>query len=201
MNENEKHEKGIKKTLEWAEAQSPEAVKEAEPKAEALDPEVVDALDGAIPGQYVPPVLTNKVGRPTKFFPQYVQQAKVLASKGFTDLDLAESFMVSEATINTWKIEHPEFLESLKAGKDMIDDEVEKSLLQSAVGYSHKEEKIFCNEGTIVRAQTVKHYPPNPGAAKLWLTNRRPDDWREKHEVDFKTPFTIKMDEDDAGTL
>jgi len=22
--------------------------------------------------------------------------------------------------------------------------------------------------------------PPDPGAAKLWLTNRRPEEWREK---------------------
>ena len=199
MNENEKHEKGIKDTLEWAEGQAEgEAVKDSQ--AEPLTPEVVDPLEG-VPGQYVPPVFTNHIGRPTKFFPQYVEIAKVLASKGFTDLDLAQSFQVAESTIYLWKQDHPEFSEALKAGKDLIDDEVEKKLLQSALGYSHPEEKVFCNEGTVVRAQTTKHYPPNPGAAKLWLTNRRPDDWREKHEIDFKTPFTVNMDPDDVGTL
>jgi hypothetical protein len=166
-----------------------------------MEPEVVDPMDGPIPGQSVPPVFTNKVGRPTKFFPQYVEQAKVLASKGFTDLDLADAFMVSEVTINAWKKEFPEFLKSLTAGKEMIDDNVEKSLLQSAMGYIHPEEKVFCSEGQIITHQTVKHYPPNAGAAKLWLTNRRPDQWREKHEIDFKTPFTINMDDDDANTL
>jgi hypothetical protein len=206
MNENEKHEKGIKDTLEWAEAQG-EAVKDsqAEPSAQAptepMDPEVVDPMDGAIPGSSVAPVFTNRMGRPTKFFPQYVEQAKVLASKGFTDLDLAQAFMVQESTINNWKTEHPDFLESIKAGKAMIDDGVEISLLQSAMGYSHPEEKVFCSEGSIVTHQTVKHYPPNAAAASLWLRNRRPDKWRDKHEIDFKVPFTINMDEDDVGTL
>ena len=214
MNETEKHEKGIKKTLEWAEAQDQgEAVKDSQaephdhtsPKFEKqqhpYEPEGVDPDETPIPGSSVAPVFTNRMGRPTSFFPHYVEQGKVLASKGFTDLDLADAFMVCEATIYNWKKEHPEFLEALKAGKDLIDDEVEKSLLQAALGYSHPEEKVFCSEGSIVTHQTVKHYPPNAGAAKLWLTNRRPNDWREKHEFDFKTPFTISMDEDDQNTL
>ncbi len=219
MNETEKHEKGIKKTLEWAEAQNKgEAVKDSQaephdhtnpvkhfepiPKAQPLEPEVVDPFkDNPIPGQSVAPPFTNRVGRPTKFFPQYIEQAKVLASKGFTDIDMAEAFMVSEATIHNWKTEHPEFLESLKDGKAMIDDNVEKSLLQRALGYSHREEKVFCSEGQIVTHETVKHYPPESGAAKLWLTNRRPDVWREKHEIDFVNPFNIVMDEADIDTL
>ncbi len=193
MNENEKIEKKIKETVEWAEG---EAVKDSQ--AEPLTPEVVET---PIPGSSVAPVFTNHIGRPTKFFPHYIQQGKVLASKGFTDLDLADAFMVAESTIYLWKKEYPEFSEALKAGKDLIDDNVEVKLLQSALGYSCPEEKVFCSEGKIVTHNTVKHFPPNPAAAKLWLTNRRPLDWREKHEFDFKTPFTINMDEDDVGTL
>lgn len=224
MDEIKKHERQIEKTLKWAEGQTPlagangdseaakcsaptpdgpnhegEAVKDSQ--AEPLDPEVVDPMEGAIPGQSVAPVFTNRVGRPTKFFPQYIEQAKVLSSKGFTDLDLAQAFMVQESTIYLWKKDNQEFSEAIKAGKEMIDDEVEKSLLQSAMGYSHPETKVFCNEGTITREETIKHYPPNSNAASLWLRNRRPGKWRDKHEIDFKVPFTIKMDDADADTL
>ena len=171
------------------------------PKAIPLEPEVVDPLAGPIPGSSVAPPFTNRVGRPTKFFPQYIELAKVLASKGFTDLDLAEAFSVAESTIYLWKTEHTEFSEALKAGKEMIDDNVEKSLLQSAIGYSHPEEKVFCHEGAIITHQTIKHYPPNAGAGKMWLTNRRPDVWREKHDIEFINPFQIVMDEADIDTL
>jgi hypothetical protein len=34
--------------------------------------------------------------------------------------------------------------------------------------------------GEPVYAEYVEHVPPDPGAAKLWLTNRRPEEWREK---------------------
>jgi len=229
MDENKKMEQQIEKTLKWAEGLNPlaegngdsEAAKssaptpdalhpphdhtspkfEKIPKAKPLEPEVVDPMTGPIPGSSVAPPFTNRMGRPTKFFEQYVELGKVLASKGFTDLDLAEAFSVAESTVYLWKQEHPEFSEALKAGKEMIDDNVEKSLLQAAIGYSHPEEKVFCHEGEIIVHKTVKHYPPNAGAGKLWLTNRRPNEWREKHEIDFVPPFTLVMDKADVDTL
>jgi len=30
------------------------------------------------------------------------------------------------------------------------------------------------------RQSAPEHVPPDPSAAKLWLTNRRPEEWREK---------------------
>lgn len=206
MNENEKHEQKVEETVKWAERQVHPAPKPPDTPGvpdttQPLEPEVVEPEQQAIPGSSVAPVFTNRVGRPTKFFPQYIEQAKVLASKGFTDLDLAEAFMVTEKTIYNWKDEIPEFLQATIDGKAMIDDEVEKSLLQAALGYSHPDEKVFCHEGDITVHKTVKHYPPNSNAASLWLRNRRPDVWRDKHEIDFKAPFSIKMDEDDVGTL
>ena len=54
------------------------------------------------------------VGRPSKFKPEYVDQARKLAQLGATDREVAEFFNVSEQTPNTWKHVHPEFLESLK---------------------------------------------------------------------------------------
>ena len=45
--------------------------------------------------------------------------------------------------------------------------------------------KVFLNkEGDTVYAPYVEHFPPDVGAAKLWLLNRRPKDWRERREVE-----------------
>lgn len=210
MTKRSKGKNTVKKVLEWADQQDEKAklaTEAKEPKAQAeapVEPEVMDMDDYPVPGQGVgglPQVFSNNVGRPTKFNDAYVEQAKILCSKGFIDLDLADFFLVAESTISLWKLEHPEFSEALKAGKALMDSQVEMSLLKRALGYSVKEEKVFCSEGEIVTHDTVRHYPPDPTSMIFWLKNRKPKDWRDKHEVDFVSPLTIKMDDADQRTL
>lgn len=125
----------------------------------------------------------NKIGRPTKFTPAFVEKASFFASKGFTDKELAYALDVCVNTIDNWKKKYPEFLGSLKRGKDVFDDLVEKSLAERAMGYSHPHEKLFLREGEVIRVMTTKHYPPDTTAAIFWLKNRRPEQWRDKHEI------------------
>lgn len=124
----------------------------------------------------------NKGGRPTDYDPKYNEQARKLCLMGYTDKELALFFEVSEQTLNTWKKKHPKFLESLKLGKDSADMEVAASLYQRAVGYSHRETKVFNNQGEIVTHDVTRIYPPDPISIKYWLNNRQKDKWREKVE-------------------
>jgi hypothetical protein len=123
-------------------------------------------------------------GRPTEYCDEYPGQAQKLCELGATDLELAEFFKVDVRTIYRWKHEHDEFCQALIVGKDALDERVERSLYQRAVGYSFNSEKIFHYQGDITRADTIEHVPPDPGAALLWLKNRRGDKWRDKTEVD-----------------
>lgn len=99
---------------------------------------------------------------------------------GFTDRELAGFFGVSEQTLNTWKHAHPEFLESLKAGKNAADSEVVSKLYERALGCSHKAVKIFNTELGVVEHEYVEHHPPDTTAAIFWLKNRNPEKWRDK---------------------
>jgi hypothetical protein len=47
-------------------------------------------------------------------------------------------------------------------------------------GYSYNSVKIMQNEGQVIVVPYVDHVPPNVGAIKMWLTNRRPNEWSEK---------------------
>ena len=123
-------------------------------------------------------------GRPTKYKPEYAKQAAKACEAGFTDRDIAELLGVCEATLNTWKHEHPEFLESVKVGKAAADDRVEQSLYRKATGYSFDAVKIFQNAGEIIRADYVEHVPPSDTAAIFWLKNRRKEEWRDKTDVE-----------------
>ena len=126
----------------------------------------------------------KKGGAPTKYKKEYSEQARKLCLLGFIDDQLADFFRVSVATINNWKKNHREFLESLKAGKVVADANVSASLYNRAIGYTHLEDKIFNNNGIALIVETEKHYPPDPISIKYWLNNRQPEMWRERVELD-----------------
>lgn len=127
-------------------------------------------------------------GQPSAYRPEYAEWAEKLAKLGATDKELAESFEVSEATVNNWKSAHPEFLDSIKKGRAIADAEVASKLFHRATGYEHPEDDIKSVNGEIVITPTVKHYPPDTTAAIFWLKNRRPDLWRDKIESQLSGP-------------
>jgi hypothetical protein len=126
----------------------------------------------------------TKTGRPSKFDTVDQVKAEKLARAGWDDKQLADFFGVTEKTWNNWKLAHPAFFQALKDWKDEADQKVERSLYERAVGYTHREEKIFQFQGEIIRAETFKHYPPDPTSMIFWLKNRKKDEWRDKQDVD-----------------
>lgn len=122
------------------------------------------------------------MARPTKYKPEYANQAAVACKLGATDQDLSELFSVSRSTINLWKIEFPEFSDALKAPKEIADSRVERSLYQRAIGYSHEEDDIRVVDNQIVVTPTIKHYPPDTTACIFWLKNRMPEQYRANPE-------------------
>ena len=119
-------------------------------------------------------------GRPSDYREEFAPQAAKLCALGATDFELADFFGVDTRTIYRWKNTHDDFCQAVTCGKDKADERVARALYNRAVGYSFESEKVFQFQGEIIRAPTVEHVPPDPGAAKLWLTNRNPDEWRDK---------------------
>ena len=123
-------------------------------------------------------------GRPSDYDPKKTpKQAKKACLMGAIDKDLADFFGVSEKTINNWKNEHPEFLQSIREGKELADSNVAKSLYERARGYSHPEVHISNYQGKITQTELTKQYPPETTAGIFWLKNRQPDKWRDRKEV------------------
>jgi len=122
-------------------------------------------------------------GAPTKYNKEFNGQALKLCLLGATDIELADFFDVEEKTINNWKKKHPEFLQSIKEGKDQADSRVAESLYNRALGFSHSDTKFATYEGQITDSQEyTKHYPPDTTAAIFWLKNRQSSKWRDKTE-------------------
>ena len=140
-------------------------------------------------------VSNRKVGRPTSYKNEYAEQARKLCLLGFTDSQLAEVFDIAESTLNLWKKKYPEFSESLWRGKQIADAEVASGLYQRACGFQHKDTHISLHKGKVIKTPIIKHYPPDTGAAILWLKNRQPDKWRDQmnlnHGGQVDSPLSI----------
>ena len=132
----------------------------------------------------------NKGGRPSKKDNIDLDMLYKLASFGLTDAQLAQAFNITEQSLNNYKKDN-KFLESLKAGKQEADERVKKSLFERACGYEHEDVDIKVIQNKIVETKLIKHYPPDATSMIFWLKNRRPDEWREKHEVEHSGDLTV----------
>lgn len=133
------------------------------------------------------------VGRPSGYDPAWNDLARKYCLLGATDAELASFFEVSEVTINAWKNEHPDFLKSIKEGKEQADANVASRLYSRAMGYSHPEEKIFNEDGVPLIVPTVKHYPPDAVSCIFWLKNRQRAKWRDAQEVEHKGKVEVDV--------
>jgi len=79
---------------------------------------------------------------------------------GLTDGQIASNMNISRSTLNEWKKKYSDISDTLKKGKEIVDYEVENALLQSAL------------KGNVT-------------AQIFWLKNRKPNEWREKREVEI----------------
>lgn len=133
----------------------------------------------------------QKRGRKTLYRKEYAEQAYKLCLLGMTRKEMAAYFEIAEATLDNWCARHPEFLEALKDGRENADAKVAQSLYRRACGYEHPEDKIFQYEGSPIVVPTIKHYPPDTGAATLWLKNRQPEKWRDKQDVEVSGGISV----------
>jgi len=120
-------------------------------------------------------------GRPTKYSPDILEQARNYCVLGATDRDLINFLNISESTLYIWKAKYPEFREATKVGKDAANERVGHSLYSKACGYD----------------KDGKHYPPSDTSMIFWLKNRDSVNWKDvKERID-----THRFDEAEVNPL
>jgi len=148
----------------------------------------------------------KKEGRPTDYHEAYPAQAYKLCLLGTTDVELARFFDISERTLNLWKKKHPEFMQSLRDGKESADSKVADRLLERAMGYEHPEVHISNYMGEVTLTPITKKYPPDTAAAIFWLKNRQGAKWRDRQELSGPDGgpvqvITAEMDPKEAASI
>lgn len=137
-----------------------------------------------------PPETHPTAGRPTEYEPEFCDIASKACARGATIAEIAEILKVHRSTIYRWMAEHQEFCDAIRIAQSIADERVGFSLYERAVGYSHNAVKIFVPKGlgAPVIVPYVEHVPPDVNAAKFWLTNRKPDEWKERSSKEISGP-------------
>lgn len=118
-------------------------------------------------------------------------------SQGYSNKDAAEKAGISQETFYTWIETKSEFSESFKEAKKQGDkvriNSVESALLDIARGFEYEEVKTEYEsqlnpatgkyEPTIKKqVRTKKRVVPNSEAIKFFLTNKAPEEWKNRIE-------------------
>jgi hypothetical protein len=142
-------------------------------------------------------------GRNSLYSPEMNEAARKLALLGLADEEMAEYFGVTRQTFDNWKREYPAFFAALMEGKTIADANVADSLYRRATGEHIEFQRAFKNKDTgEVEIVTLKTWNPgDPGAAKLWLANRRPRQWREGEGGAGTVNIQININGKDTGLL
>ena len=144
-----------------------------------------------------------------KYSKKIVEQiCSLIATDSYTIAEICQQVGIAESTFHEWKSKKSEFSESLKKAENSFNElivaEAKKSLLKQIRGYTVQEKKTVTadtgkrdeNEKPIVRVKehsvTDKHYPPVPAAVIFALTNRDPDNWKNRQMYTFSDTRIIK---------
>lgn len=148
-------------------------------------------------------------GAPTKYSEEYNEQVYKLCLLGATDKDIADFFNICEATVNNWKNDYPEFLESIKRGKKLADMHLAEKLKNKAEGavvktqQAFKKKKVYwdtngkrCEEEEIEIVNLEQEQSPDTTALIFWLKNRNPEFWKDKQIVENNGNLNITWNEE-----
>jgi len=124
-----------------------------------------------------------------------------MARDGVIDKDIAKALDVSYSTFRKYIKEKPELAKIVKPGKDYIDRKVEEGLINRARGCTvrkvikepyldpetgHMAQDEDGNLKLRVTKVIEEEMAPETRAAIFWLKNRKPEEYRDKHEIEHK---------------
>ncbi len=122
------------------------------------------------------------------------------ARDGLTDEQISHNIGIHPSTLYEWQKKYPDIAESLKRGKEVVDRQVENALLKRALGYEYEEVKQIVEKDEMgkdrKRVEKIKKVAlPDTTAQIFWLKNRKPEQWRDKHNIDHSGTMEVKSDE------
>lgn len=146
-----------------------------------------------------------------RYSKQIVQDiCSFIEKDSYTNAEICKMVNIAESTFYDWKAKKPEFSESIKKAEEVFNgvivSEAKKSLVKLIRGYSAQDKKtVTADTGKkdedgkpIVKVKehsvTEKHYQPNTAAVIFALTNRDPENWKNKYNNEMSGSVTVKSE-------
>lgn len=139
-----------------------------------------------------------------------------------TDKELADRIGITRSTLAKWRRDNSDISDAVTRGRADVRAcaDVEKSLLQRALGYTTKVSKPMKmkhieydangkrirEEEEIVMVEEEQHVPADVGAIRFYLTNRAPERWQNKVEMETEIhadgfeDYLMKREAEGAGS-
>lgn len=122
------------------------------------------------------------------------------ARDGLTNEQISKNIGINPDTLYTWINKFPEISDTLKKGKEVVDRMVENALLKRALGYKYDEttyEQSTDPETGMSRLVTTKvvtkEVAPDVTAQIFWLKNRKPEEWRDKQNIEHTGETGVRI--------
>lgn len=113
------------------------------------------------------------------------------ARDGLTMEQIAYNIGITKPTLYKWQERDSNFLNALKVSRDAADREVENALFKNAVGFHYTEQQVT-DTGDVVDVE--KYSKPNTTAQIFWLKNRKPEQWRDKQNIEHDGSINQTVD-------
>ena len=119
------------------------------------------------------------------------------ARDGLTEEQIAYNMGIGYSTLQAWKNKYKDIIDTLKKGKEVVDRQVENALLKRALGYKYTEVTKERIDGSLVVTKEVeKEVVPDTTAQIFWLKNRKPNEWRDKQNVELEGEIGVNIIDD-----
>lgn len=129
--------------------------------------------------------------------PQGLDRIEQLCAKGLTDMELSAALGIADRTLREWKEKFSGISGAMARGRRCAQEQIENALHVRALGGIHGVKKPvkrrireFDDKGNCIREEEIIEYvedevyiPPDTNAIKFYLSNRDPEHWSNKVEV------------------
>lgn len=122
--------------------------------------------------------------------PDQLARIQGWARDGLTMEQIAYNMNINKTTLYKWQKKSDNLTNALKVSRDSADRQVENALFKNAIGFHYTEEQLT-DDGEVVEVK--KYSKPNTTAQIFWLKNRKPDEWREKQNVEHEGTVNQNM--------
>jgi hypothetical protein len=139
----------------------------------------------------------KKTGRKSKWdshVKNRLDEVEQWSRQGLNDDQIAKNLGIGCTSLYDYKNKYPEFADAIKRGKEVAIEEVENALYKTALGFYYEEEELTKSGQVVVLKKYAK---PNTTAQIFFLKNKKPEDWRDKREVQADVVTSVVFEGED----